>query len=789
MRPERLVMEGFAPFRERTTVDFSDLELFALTGPTGAGKSSVIDAMTFALYGCVPRYGKAAVRPVVSLGRAEAKVQLDFEVEGRRYTVVRVVRLNKQGGAVQAEVRLETGDGQVLASGPDETTAAVERLVGLEIDHFTRSVVLPQGQFAAFLHDPPARQQDLIKALLDMGVLDVVRGLAGERAKAAKAAIESARALLEGLGDVTETAVEAARHRVEDLERMVETVAASEAAIDESQAVVVAHRQEAAALEERARLLEGVSIPAGIAELAESVADLDERIRLADEQLAQAREELDAAQTEAAGLPSADTLNAAAQGHERLQAAAAKVHSIDLEALERQVADARAAVDGAVAARDRAVAEHEQARSRHAAHALVAGLCAGDPCPVCEQPLPEDPGEPPAGLDETRRAVEAAEEQVSAARDRLQEAEAALAEARATRAATVEAIEDLRADLAGLPSPEELPQLLAARRAADERLEAAKAAAADRQAAVDELRRSRQELEEQEKEAWERFASLRDRLAVLEPPPAPRHDLAAAWEGLVTWAEAKRREVAEQLLEAKAAAEDAAEAVDKQRDELERMLADAGVGGAGSASARLAAALATAKAELASVEEKLEQRRNLEQTIARRREEEAVASELAKHLNANRFEAWVLSEALAALIDGANELIDDLTGGAYSLALDDRRIEVVDHRNADERRPVRSLSGGETFLVSLALALSLGEHLSNLSEKGGARLDAIFLDEGFGSLDAETLETVAAVVSELASRGRMVGVVTHVKDLAEQMPVRFEVRSGPGGSTVEKVAV
>lgn len=67
MRPERLVMEGFAPFRERTTVDFSDLELFALTGPTGAGKSSVIDAMTFALYGCVPRYGKAAVRQI---GRA-----------------------------------------------------------------------------------------------------------------------------------------------------------------------------------------------------------------------------------------------------------------------------------------------------------------------------------------------------------------------------------------------------------------------------------------------------------------------------------------------------------------------------------------------------------------------------------------------------------------------------------------------------------------------------------------------------------------------------------------------
>ena len=171
------------------------------------------------------------------------------------------------------------------------------------------------------------------------------------------------------------------------------------AAIDESQAVVVARRQEAAALEERARLLEGVSILRASPSWP-SRSPTDERIRLADERLAQAREELDAAQTEAAGLPSADTLSAAAQGHERLQAAAAKVHSIDLEALERQVADARAAVDGAVAARDRAVAEHEQARSRHAAHALVAGLCAGDPCPVCEQPLPEDPERAPAGLDE-----------------------------------------------------------------------------------------------------------------------------------------------------------------------------------------------------------------------------------------------------------------------------------------------------------------------------------------------------------------------------------------------------
>ena len=125
------------------------------------------------------------------------------------------------------------------------------------------------------------------------------------------------------------------------------------------------------------------------------------------------------------------------------------------------------------------------------------------------------------------------------------------------------------------------------------------------------------------------------------------------------------------------------------------------------------------------------------------------------------------------------------------IALQQLQHQLVDvvpahHRNADERRSVRSLSGGETFLVSLALALSLGAHLSTLSEREGGRLEAIFLDEGFGSLDAETLETVTGVVTELAAQGRTVGVVTHVKELADQMPVRFEVVTGAKGSTVRR---
>ena len=148
----------------------------------------------------------------------------------------------------------------------------------------------------------------------------------------------------------------------------------------------------------------------------------------------------------------------------------------------------------------------------------------------------------------------------------------------------------------------------------------------------------------------------------------------------------------------------------------------------------------------------------------------------------------MLDETLAGLVDGATELLLELSAGAYSLALDERsNFWVVDHRNADERRPARTLSGGETFLASLALALALADQIAGLAAGGSARLESVFLDEGFGTLDPATLDTVAAAIEELGARGRMVGLISHVPELAERVPVRFEVQRGPAGSTVTKV--
>ena len=170
MRPVRLELEGFGSYRAPTTVDFTDADLFALTGPTGSGKTTVIDAIVFALYGTVPRYDdRRLVAPVIAQGMNEARVRFDFAVDGITYTAVRVVRRTKTG-ATTKEARLERGDGSNLAGNPDELNRSVEGLLGLRYDHFVKCVVLPQGEFAEFLHDKPERRQEMLVELLDLGL-------------------------------------------------------------------------------------------------------------------------------------------------------------------------------------------------------------------------------------------------------------------------------------------------------------------------------------------------------------------------------------------------------------------------------------------------------------------------------------------------------------------------------------------------------------------------------------------------------------------------------------------
>jgi exonuclease SbcC len=169
-------------------------------------------------------------------------------------------------------------------------------------------------------------------------------------------------------------------------------------------------------------------------------------------------------------------------------------------------------------------------------------------------------------------------------------------------------------------------------------------------------------------------------------------------------------------------------------------------------------------------------------------EQAQVASMLRNLLRANQFPEWLIEEALQLLVLEASETLRKLTNDEFSLALGEQEFMVIDHANADERRSARTLSGGETFQASLALALALSDQIRSLAAEGAPMLDALFLDEGFGTLDPETLETVAATIENLGQSGRMVGIITHVRELAARVPVRFEVQKGPRTSTVERHA-
>ena len=156
-----------------------------------------------------------------------------------------------------------------------------------------------------------------------------------------------------------------------------------------------------------------------------------------------------------------------------------------------------------------------------------------------------------------------------------------------------------------------------------------------------------------------------------------------------------------------------------------------------------------------------------------------------------RLSAYVLSERLRQVVAAANERLGAMTDQRYLLEQADERgageqrgglsLRVRDQWNGKRRDPA-TLSGGETFLVSLALALGLADTVSH--EAGGTQLDTLFIDEGFGALDATTLDGVMDTLDSLRDGGRVVGLVSHVPELRNRITTQLEVCKGRHGSTI-----
>jgi exonuclease SbcC len=493
---------------------------------------------------------------------------------------------------------------------------------------------------------------------------------------------------------------------------------------------------------------------------------------------------------EAAGL--ADTVATAEAEHTRAGAA--------LDEARRRSEQAKAVLEAA----------RETYQTARTADALRPHLVAGEPCPVCEQTVaflpPTAPASEIAAAEKAgrkaREAADKADRTVATCDAAFRELDRALAAVLAHAEQVATRLADVNGRLAGAPEPAAVERELAGigklQRRLDEATAAVRAAREEHRTATGALARA----DEKVRAAWRDFDRVRDELARLGPPPADRDDLAAAWAGLTGWTVAelsRRRDARDAVAASVAEAERAASAVS---DRIGALFVSAGVPSAESRSraaagvpspenpARAAAvAVERAEAALRRVEERRADAEKLRAQRAAHEKEGQVARTLANHLRANNFERWLLEEALDSLVDGASRILRELSSGQYDLGQDKGDFFVVDHHDAGLRRAVRTLSGGETFQASLALALSLSAQLSGLST-AAASLESIVLDEGFGTLDAATLDTVAVTLEALAARGdRMVGVVTHVGALAERIPVRFEIRKDARTAHVTRVGL
>lgn len=198
--------------------------------------------------------------------------------------------------------------------------------------------------------------------------------------------------------------------------------------------------------------------------------------------------------------------------------------------------------------------------------------------------------------------------------------------------------------------------------------------------------------------------------------------------------------------------------------------------------ARGAQELAQYQADLARIVRK----EALDAQLSALARELSILQELKNMLSGRKFVEYMAIHQLRYVTLEASALLGEITSGAYAIEVDESgSFKIRDNKNGGQQRNVKSLSGGETFLVSLALALALS---AQIQLKGVAPLELFFLDEGFGTLDEGLLDTVMEALERVQHDRLRIGIISHVEQLKERIPVRLNVmqaESGRGGSRVQ----
>lgn len=899
MRIRSLSFRGIGPYRDVQRIDFDQLGasgLYLINGPTGAGKSTIIDAITFALYGRLSSADadESRLRSHFAGPTDPTEVDLTFDTAAGTFRVIRspkYLRAAKRGSGTTEEkggchvFRIHPdGREETIAEAKGAADAELARLIGLTREQFVQTVVLPQGQFATFLYSDTKDRAEILKRIFNTQlferVVDILKADAAQAQAASAATTQEIRneiatlatlidldaedvvalqelatqsldeallADLESRAPALEEQAAAEGERVQALRAAMaaaddaRTRARDEAAADSAvasarasfESALLAVTESRASLNLMSTLAAWLDVPLDdaieadvwrarqstvdghLGALATLVADErtltgwpqeksateEELQRLLDGQrddtdrLAQLPDLIDAHQSIAAGRPTLEEI--AALGDRRAAVTAAQAILRELTQEERAADEWEAKAATALESADRADRAYQEASRRYreaiAAH-LSTELSPGSPCPVCgavEHPAPAQHVGTPVSADD----VESLREGSSQAHVALSRMTTALDECR-------QRITTLRTSLQW--DPDQLADEDMAVSALESELRTRSEAADQAEADLVDLRREQQEL-------LARTATSAATLAEKSAEIATRAQQVAQMEQRVIDGRGEFPTIEERRVAASsmsAALADLARSCDEHaraqatlstaetaRAALPEREGFADMDAAQSAWAECQAAFLVADQERRDAEARLQHLRQRITAIAAltTRRTTAVAENRDLVLLAELFSSgrgrdfglhiYVLKSLFANVMESANRRLETLLNGRYRLVPagddegDGRSLQglgvSVEDRLTGKVRPARSLSGGETFCASLALALGLSDVVRMTA--GGIEINSLFIDEGFGSLDGDQLDEVMVMLGQLSSGGRRVGVISHVDSMKATITERIDI--------------
>lgn len=914
MRPLQLTLSAFGPYAGEITVDFSRLGrggLYLITGDTGAGKTSLFDGITFALYGQASGSSRepAMLRSTLAQGDRPTFAELTFQCRGKTYTVRRnpeYLRPAKRGNKLvteKADAQLTYPDDTPPVTGVREVTQAVTELIGLDRTQFGRVAMIAQGEFLQLLLARTEERSKIFREIFHTGpyqkLQDALREASSQEKKTCDALEQSIRQHLESVQPPAEQEEAwqeaAALADQEALDLLFHFLKQGE------QKLADLRRQE----EEQKREGERLSRQIGQAEMAQRLAKelrqaqqvlsaaeklaqqhrgiweqtqqeaprlqkLEEEIAVRRQQLPayETREELrrthcqtmkelektrrdqrQAEETQTALTAEEDVLTAALAALEglpereaalegRRQALDRRQQELDqlaecLEKGDRLTQELRKALAHYGQAADRAESLRqmyttlERAFLDGQAGYLATFLREGEACPVCgsqHHPMPAILTEDVPSREELDREKEKTQQAEAAARQ-ASEAAAALRE----RQRALE--EEGRRRGEGLFGPngsEKLAVNLAqARQAQGEAHQALEREIAQlseeksRRAALltrrPILEQERMAAQEQVRQGETQAAALASRLAALaeqlqqqdetlefdtrqqaqEKLEACQRDFQTGQAVLVqaqkNWEDSQRQ--AEQAAARVKALEE--QVTPGEGEDLPALLAQSQ-----NSQQQLRQIKGQTEALLPRYEGNRRAYKALQEAYRQRQQAQAswtmirslanTANGMVSGKDKVTLETYVQMTWFDRILARANLRLMKMTGGRYELcrrrASEDQRsrsgleLDVLDHYEGG-KRSVKTLSGGESFQASLSLALGLADEMQ--AHAGGRGIDALFVDEGFGSLDEEALEQAVRTLMTLAEGQRLVGIISHVAALKQRVDRQIVVtKTAGGGSTV-----